>query len=120
MNQEKQHYNDGLSYEFLIRRINPSIKDHFAGQLQHLLNIEAGFASRIPGQPTLPAWRDSIRKKLLRAIEKLNKRKRMSEGDRTLLHTWHEYIQSATTASELNHAVQEIWPIVKRILPQKE
>ena len=119
MEKRRQHYQDGFQYELLIGYISPGGETHFGGELQSLLDIETGQAIRISGQPTLAKWRDSIRKKLLRATKKLSTQKRMSEGDRERLEGLMDYIEKAPTAIELNEAVKELWPIAKRVIDRK-
>lgn len=119
MEESKQHYKDGLSYEMLVRYVLQNGETHFAGELQHLLGIETGRTTRMRGQPTLLNWRNTIRKKLLRTTKKLLARKRMSTDDRESLEGLNDFIENAPTALQLNEAVKLLWPIAKKVIDRK-
>lgn len=119
MERKKQHYQDGFQYELLVRHFTAASKTNFGAELQNLLDIETGEARRISGQPTLPKWRDIIRKKLMSVAMKLVRRKKLSPEDRENLLKLIECIETAPTAIELNEVARALWPIASKAIARQ-
>lgn len=115
-----QYYTAGLHYENLLKRLNKpqsEIRARCAGEMQSLLAIESGRMERLRGTPTIPKWRESIKKKVLKAFDKLLERKRMVPADRVTALRLREVVLQADNAAEISGAIEGIWPIVNRVLP---
>jgi len=122
MNEQHDHYIQGMNYESFIRRLSASTAStnaHCAGEMQALLNIEAGIVKRFRGQPTEAKWLDTIRKKVLKAYDKLLRIRHLAEADRKRILSLRENVEAASAAKAICELIDATWPIVHRLLPNK-
>jgi|JI10StandDraft_1071094.scaffolds.fasta_scaffold143042_2 hypothetical protein len=113
-------FSAGMSYENFLRRLSTSSNAstlRCAGEMEHLLAIEDGSGKRIKGQLTQSRWLEDIRKKVLKAYDRLLKNKGLISNDREAVVVMRAQVERASSAHEIYRMIESTWPIVLRILP---
>lgn len=112
-------YHAGSSYENFLQRILQSkseLRARCSGEMETLLAHERGV--RLPRiVPSKAKLIETVRKKVLKAFDKLLKRRRMSDEDRTSLLALRDRVSQTQDGIVISEALEEAWPIVLRIIP---
>jgi hypothetical protein len=115
-------YSSGMEYENFLQRVlktKSEIRARCSGEMETLMIHEIG--NPLPRiVPSKQKLLETVRKKVLRAFDKLLKRKRITEQDRTTLLMMQLRVGQTNSGVEISEVISETWPIVDRLMPLKE